>query len=178
MNKDRHMTAFYLETALMVIIFVLVIAVLAQAFSHAGMQSREAEQLTNAVCLAQNAAEAVSAADSEEALAQLLDENGNVVLADAAVVTAYYDEDMQPVAADAASQDGILRVEATWDPGEEGAGGTFVNSDISVYQEGGEDPLFTMNTGVYLKKASAAPADTVTTAAPAAGTPAEQEGTP
>ena len=49
MSRERHMTAFYLETVLMVIIFVMVIAVLAQVFGQARLQSREAQRQTAAV---------------------------------------------------------------------------------------------------------------------------------
>lgn len=189
MKGQRHMTAFYLETVLMVIIFVLVISVLAQVFSQARMQSEEARRMTNAVCLAENAAEAVAAADSGDVLAGLLDEKGNTVIQaegkesakiadaqpaseakgmkvnEAAVVTAFYDRDMQPVEfhKDALKEAGIeegLKVETTWQPqqtGREGTGngaeeGTYVDSEISVSMISGGEPLYTMRTGVYVKK--------------------------
>ena len=185
MKGQRHMTAFYLETVLMVIIFVLVISVLAQVFAQARTHSEEARRMTNAVCLAQNAAEAVAAAGSGDVLAGLLDEDGNTVIQaedqesaktgdaqaasdakgmkvnEAAVVTAFYDRDMHPVEfhKDALKKAGIeegLKVEITWEPQQtdpEGSGeGTYVDSEISVSMISGGEPLYTMRTGVYVKK--------------------------
>lgn len=159
MNKQRHMTAFYLETVLMVIIFAIVIAILAQVFSLAKLQSSEAERMTHAVCLAQNAAEAVAAADSEDALLQLLEEDGNASLdakaGNAAVLTAYYDADMHPLTAEeAAADEEALRVETTWTPDTSGTG-TFVTSDITVFPAAADTPVYTLNTGVYLREGGA-----------------------
>jgi len=176
MNEHRSMTPFYLETVLIGIIFVLVISVLAQAFSQARIETQQAEKLTNAVCLAQNAAEAVGAADSKEALAQLLSENGNTELREnepgQAAVYAFYNSDMQPVTKEEASlivarhddEESVLLVRTTWEPSESDTG-TFVNSDIAVYCDASTKPLYTLHTGAYLKKDK-----------PAAGLAAEQEG--
>lgn len=153
MRRERTMTAFYLETVLMAIIFVLVIVILSQVLGISKMQSRQASQLTNAVCLAQNAAEAVAASDSEQALLSLLSEEGAASLdqgKDGAVLTAYYDSKMQPLQeAEAAADEGSLRLEATWVPETSGQG-TFVTSDISIYAGSGSNPVYTLNTGKYL----------------------------
>lgn len=162
MKAEKHMTAFYLETVLMAIIFVLVITILAQVFSTAKIHSHEAQQLTNAVCLAQNTAEAVAMADSEKELRQLLDEKENVVKGGAAdgdaVLTAYYDGEMRPVAESEAMDDArALRVEATWKEetsGTEGVG-DYVTSDISVYAAAGKEPVYRLNTGEYLREGGA-----------------------
>lgn len=159
MKTGKHMTAFYVETVLMAIIFVLVITILAQVFSTAKIHSHEAQQMTNAVCLAQNAAEAVAMADSEKELRQLLDENGTVAkggTADAdAVLTAYYNGEMKPVTEKEAVMDArALRLEATWkEEASETAGvGSFVTSDISVYDVAEKEPIYTLNTGEYLRE--------------------------
>ena len=156
MSKGRHMTAFYLETVLMVIIFVLVIAALAQVFSLARTESRQAQQLTNAVCLAQNAAEAVAAAGSVDELGQLLQENGNVTVQKDGL-TAWYDGSLQPVSAEAAAADPqAMRLEATWEPGKRAAGaGTMVTSAITVYEGAAQEPVYTLDTGVYLREEGA-----------------------
>ncbi|MBQ9059757.1 MAG: hypothetical protein IJ128_01265 [Firmicutes bacterium] len=158
MNRGRTMTAFYLETVLMVIIFVLVIAILSQVFGMSRSESRQAEQLTNAVCLAQNAAEAAAASESEEGMLQLLQENGHAKLEEKdgqTVLTACYDADMKPVSEEAAAADeAALRLEATWVP-EKSAGGSFVNSDIAVYAGPAEDPVYTLDTGVYVREEGA-----------------------
>ena len=147
MRNERHMTAFYLETVLMVIIFVLVILVMARVLGIAKLQSVEAEQMTNAVCLAQNAAEAAASSDSEKELLALLDENGNASLDESGgtpVVKVRYDSGMRP------DPNGPLQVEISWEPADEGAG-TFVTNEISVYRDGGKTPVYSLDAGVYLK---------------------------
>ena len=62
MKKNGHITAFYLETLLLIVVFIGIILILTQVFGLGRVQSVEAGRLTDAVILAQNAAEAVSAA--------------------------------------------------------------------------------------------------------------------
>ena len=100
--KNR-VTSFYVETLILILVFVAVILTLTQVFGMAKKQSEEAKLLTGAVTLAQNAAEAFPAAESSEALLKLLDEGGNAFL-DNDTVTASYDADMTP------DPDGVLRV--------------------------------------------------------------------
>ena len=101
---NKRVTSFYVETLILIVVFVAVILALTQVFGLAKKQSEEAKLLTGAVTLAQNAAEAFSAADSAESLFALLDEGGNAVL-EAGGVTASYGADLQP------DPDGVLRVE-------------------------------------------------------------------
>ena len=101
---NKRVTSFYVETLILIVVFVAVILALTQVFGLAKKQSEEAKLLTGAVTLAQNAAEAFSAADSPESLFALLDEGGNAVL-EAGTVTASYGADMKP------DPNGILRVE-------------------------------------------------------------------
>ena len=100
----KHITSFYVETLILILVFVAVILTLTQVFGLAKKQSEEAKLLTSAVTLAQNAAEAFSSAESEEKLLALLDEGGNAVLENG-TVTASYDADMTP------DPDGVLMVE-------------------------------------------------------------------
>ena len=100
----KHITSFYVETLILILVFVAVILTLTQVFGMAKKQSEEAKLLTSAVTLAQNAAEAFSAADRGEALLALLDEGGNASISDGKI-TAAYDADMTP------DPDGVLRVE-------------------------------------------------------------------
>ena len=105
MKRKQHITAFYLETLLMIVVFISIILVLTRVFGRARLQSVEAKRLTAAVTLAQNTAEAVSASGSPQDLLDLLNEKNNAILqpADAAddtvstVITALYDENLQPV---------------------------------------------------------------------------------
>lgn len=101
---NKRVTSFYVETLILIVVFVAVILALTQVFGLAKKQSEEAKLLTGAVTLAQNAAEAFSAADSAESLFTLLDEGGNAAL-EGMVVTAAYGADMKP------DPNGILRVE-------------------------------------------------------------------
>ena len=64
--KRQKMLSFYVEALLMILIFVTVILVLTGVFGAARSQSAEAKRLSQAVTLAANAAEAVSAVDSLE----------------------------------------------------------------------------------------------------------------
>jgi len=102
MKKKQHITAFYLETLLMIAVFVSIILVLTRVFGSARAQSAKAKNLTAAVTLAQNAAEAVSASKSPQDLLALLGTDGNALLQEdastgEALVTAVYDTDLHPV---------------------------------------------------------------------------------
>ena len=101
---NKRVTSFYVETLILIVVFVAVILALTRVFGLAKKQSEEAKLLTGAVTLAQNAAEAFSAADSAEELFTLLDEGGNAAL-EGMVVTAAYGADMKP------DPNGVLRVE-------------------------------------------------------------------
>ena len=110
MKKDNHITAFYIEVLLLTLVLIGIVLVLTQIFALGRKESASARELTDAVCLAQNAAEAFSAADSPESLFALLDEGGNAVL-EAGTVTASYGADMKP------DPEGVLRVEVERIPG-------------------------------------------------------------
>lgn len=73
MKRKQHITAFYLETLLMIVVFISIILVLTRVFGSARVQSVEAKDLTTAVTLAQNTAEAVSASHSPQELQELLE---------------------------------------------------------------------------------------------------------
>lgn len=70
--KQRRNAAFYVETLLLVLFLLGMLAVLVQMFAAARSQSRQARQLTQATLLAQNAAECFDAAGSPQELALLL----------------------------------------------------------------------------------------------------------
>ncbi|MBQ6583339.1 MAG: hypothetical protein IJH77_05890 [Mogibacterium sp.] len=148
MTKKKSITAFYLETILMILIFVCVILILTRVFSIARMESVRAERTTTAVLLAENAAEAALTADSEEDLAGILQgtmENAPALgSGDAAgkMVTASFDEDLTP------SENGPYRVEVTW----ETDGWKFVRNTITVRYENEEEAVYVLNTGSYKPK--------------------------
>ena len=140
MKKQSHITGFYLETLMLIVVFVLIILVLTQVFGLAQMQSTRAKQLNGAVILAQNAAEAAAASETPEELLKLLNDNDNAVLmADTAGVTACYDSDLNPDA------EGSYRVDVTWLP-EETENGILVHSVAEVRCEDAEVPLYRLET--------------------------------
>lgn len=140
MKKQSHITGFYLETLMLIVVFVLIILVLTQVFGLAQMQSTIAKQLNGAVILAQNAAEAAAASETPEELLKLLNDNDNAVLmADTAGVTACYDSDLNPDA------EGNYRVDVTWLP-EETENGILVHSVAEVRCDDAEAPVYRLET--------------------------------
>ena len=147
MKKDGHLTGFYLETLFMITVFIGIILILTQVFGLSKLQSGAARHLTEAVTLAENAAEAVSASHSVEELAGLLNENNNAaLLGDTAGVTARYDTTLNPDPA------GSLRLDVLWLP--EGNGGTLVKSAILVYTDADAEPIYRLDTAVFLPEVS------------------------
>ena len=145
MKRNGSVTAFYLETLLLIVVFIAIILVLTSVFGLGRAQSARAAQLTDAVCLAQNAAEAVSASTSAEELLTLLNENGNAASAgDTAGVTARYGRDLRP------DPDGVYSVQVSWLP-EPDERGTFVRSEILVRRGGDPAPLYRLETAAYHK---------------------------
>lgn len=140
MKKQSHITGFYLETLMLIVVFVLIILVLTQVFGLAQMQSTRAKELNGAVILAQNAAEAAAASETPEELLKLLNENGNAVpMTEPAGVTVRYDRDLNPDA------EGDYRVDVTWLP-EETENGILVRSVAEVRCDDAEAPLYRLET--------------------------------
>lgn len=112
MKRKEHITSFYLETLLLIVVFVGIILVLTQVFGMARARSSQAKEKTSAVCLCQNAAEAFAAADSSQELVNLLNDNHNVFLESAddnqGLVNAFYNTDRKP------NENGSLKIEISW----------------------------------------------------------------
>lgn len=145
-RKRKHITAFYMETLVLVLIFTAVILVLTKVFALSGQMSGKARALTNAVHLAENAAEAVAASDSLEMLAGLLEENGNVRILrqdGQEILQARYDEAMKPAA------DGNVLVEVQWVP-EAGVEKGLTQGVIHVSREDSGEQLYMLKTAVYM----------------------------
>ena len=79
MKRENHVTAFYIEVLLLTVGLIGIVLVLTQIFALGRRESAEARELTDAVCLAQNAAEAFAASADPEELCELLDEAGVLV---------------------------------------------------------------------------------------------------
>lgn len=119
----KHITAFYLETLALIVMFLGVLLILTRVFGMSRAQSERAGQVTSAVNLAERAAEAVASSDS-------LDD-----------VKAFFDTD-----AAAAVRGGVLeiededlRAEVTWEPD-----GALIRSRITVYC--GESEVYSLQT--------------------------------
>lgn len=138
-----RITAFYMETLILAVIFVMVILVLIRMFSMSVRMSTQANDLTCAVRLAENAAEAVASSDSAQELALLLDENGNVRVLEDGHILVEYDREMKPVSG------GDFRMEITWEPRADGC----VSSVITVSRVGDQQPIYTLTTAVYAEEA-------------------------
>ncbi len=146
--KKQQLTSFYLEALLLVASFVAVILVLTNVFGAARAQSAEARRLTQAVTLAANAAEAVSAAEGPGQAAALLDEGGNVAVTDGRL-EAFYLADGSPCAAGT----GELLLTVSWEPSSEEP--AFVVCHIAVCAAGEDTPVYTLDTACFRKEAAA-----------------------
>ena len=149
MKKHSHITGFYLETLMLIVVFLVIILLLTQVFGLAQMQSTKAKRLTGAVILAQNAAEAVSASETPDELLALLNDNNNAFpMTDTVGVTACYDSDLNPDAG------GIYRVDVTWLP-EEAGDGTMIRSTAEVRCDETDEPVYRLETESFRTGVSA-----------------------
>lgn len=147
MKKKQHITAFYMEMLVLVAVFTVVMLILTRVFALSGRQSAEAGVLTKAVHLAENTAETVAAADSEEGFLALFGGNSGADTLEEKghrIYEARYNDEMEPAA------EGSFLVRVEWLP-EDGAEGELVKSRIRVYWNGGEEPVYTLETGVFLR---------------------------
>lgn len=148
MKRNGHITAFYLETLLLVVVFLGIILILTRVFGLGRMHSGEAARLSDAMTLAQNAAEAVSAAHDPAELRALM--NPNEGEREKAIplgknMLFRYDRALRPDPA------GVYTVTISW---EEEADG-FVRSRIAVFYSAEKNALYTLDTAVYHGEAGA-----------------------
>ncbi len=149
MKKSGQLTAFYVEMLLMTVAVTIMVLLLTRFFALGRAESSEARDLTGAVSLAENAAEAFSASRSPEELRGLLDENGNASLTEGTSlpsVRAAYGSDRRPDPA------GPLVLLVTWEE-EEAEAGRLATALITVSGEGGAKELYSLRTAVFLKEA-------------------------
>ena len=143
MKRDGQITAFYFETLLLIVVFLVIILVLTQVFGLTIQQTAAARQLTDAVMLAGNAAEAVSISADPGELLSLLNENGNAAeRSDSSGVTARYDDGKNP------DPQGAYRVDVSWQP-EKTARGTMISSVIQVSHGDSEEPVYRLETASF-----------------------------
>ena len=151
MKTDRSVTAFYVEVLLLAVGLILIVLVLTQIFALGRSQSASAGELTDAVCLAQNAAEAVAASSSPEELLERLDEGGSAVLLDGTAVPtirAAFDAQMRP------DSEGRMIVLVTWEQ-ESAVKGELAHSTITVCAREGMREIYSLRTAVFIKEAAA-----------------------
>lgn len=144
-KKKQHITAFYMEMLVLIMIFVAVILILTRVFALSRQQSAKAEILTDSVCLAENLAEMATASDSREAFSALLERGGDIQILDngaGRIFRVRYDEDRKR------AKQGVYRVDVEWKP-EESPGGSLVKSVITVYWGEETEPVYTLETGVF-----------------------------
>ncbi len=139
MKNREHITAFYMETLLLIAVFMVILMLITRVFGIAARTGSDAKLLTNAVCLAQNAAEAVAGSGNSEELLSLLNENGNAVPEDGGVAASYR-ADMTPEAG------GPFLIRVSWEPE-----GSVVSSRIEVRYQGRKEPVYTLTTAVCAK---------------------------
>lgn len=137
--KDRQgTTAFYLEMLLLVLVFTGVVMMISGVFATAKEQSSKAVALTNAVRLAQNAAEIVAGTDDRNEMVDLLGDNDSAAChLEAKRLIARYNGALDP------DPDGDFLVEITWEDKE-----GLVSYDIRVTWNDGE-PVYELKTSVF-----------------------------
>lgn len=146
-KKSIHLTAFYVETLVMVIAFACVLLILTQIMGTSRKQSSRARHLNEGVRLAQEAAEALSYARSPDELGELLGQDGQAEKLDRDVLTyrTYFDENGLP-----AVDDWYYSVDTTWEPDADSR--RFINSTITVNHKGENAPVYELTTGVYVRE--------------------------
>lgn len=141
--KRYQTTTFYMETLALIAILILVILILTRVFGMGKEQSQQARALTGAVSLAQDTAEALGVSSSPQDMAELLNIRDNAVYSREAGIVARYDSELRP------DPEGTFRVRASWDP-EELLSGTLVKSHIDVLYGQKEEPVYSLDTAVFL----------------------------
>ena len=148
MKRNGHITAFYLETLMLVVVFLGIILILTRIFGLGRMQGSEAAHLSQAVTLAQNAAEAVSAAESPAELGTLLvpdaGQREKAVTAGEKTLVCF-DRQLRPDPA------GVYTVAISWDEEADG----FVTSHIEVFYGTQSKALYALDTAVFHGEAGA-----------------------
>ena len=139
LNKKN--TAFYVETLLMVVLMLIVSLLIMRVYGAARRDSQKAQQLTNAVMLAENTAEYAAASDGPEALCGLL--GGQMSGSGAAYeITAYYNEDMLP------AEGGDYLVCVSWTQQDDLA-------EVAIRVCLQDEEIYSLDTAVYTGEAAA-----------------------
>lgn len=147
MKRKGHNTSFYVEMLLIIAAMTVVALILTHVFALSRRESVSAKNLTDAVSLAENGAEAAAASRTPEELLKRLDEGGNASFVDGAGVTtvrATYDKNCAP------SSDGETSLLVTWEP-EKAGDGELVRCTVTVLGANGQE-VYSINTAVFVKE--------------------------
>ena len=125
MKKGRSVTSVYVESLLLVAVFICILLALSSVFGLSRRESVRAESLTNAVTLAQNAADAFLTEHAE----------------DSGESEARYATDMMPDPA------GEFLVRVTWQKEDD-----MMRGEVTVFK--GTDQLYTLPIARYLGEVS------------------------
>ena len=139
MNERNHAAAFYMETIILLIVFMSVILIITNVFTVSYSQSKKAEELTSAVCLAENAAEAFLASDDIDTLYKVLDE-GNVQQ-QGTVLLCRYDPERTP------DPDGAITVQISLEEEND-----YLRTEIAVSDSQSGEVIYELHTGKYVKE--------------------------
>ncbi len=139
--KKPTRIAFYVETLLLIGALVAVAVILVRCFGVAEQTRVRAQELTNAVHLARNAAEAAAGAEDSEALGRLLTEKTVTPSETGLFLT--YNAELAP------DPSGEFLLEIIWDKAPSPGCG-LVNYTISVEHIGKGYEVYSMKTAVYL----------------------------
>ena len=133
-------TRYIVELFIMLVILVFVIVVLVSAFVASNSMSRSAADLTEAVSIAESMAEMSDTCGTDDEFLGLLE---------SAYLVKGYEYREGTVKAD---YDGRYTVEIQRSE-REGLSGKMVLTAVSVYPEGGDTPIYSLDTGRYMRGA-------------------------
>lgn len=143
-KQGSHITAFYVETLMLIGVFIVIILVLTETFALGRQESARAQALNDAVCISRNTAEAAASSDSKEAMQTLLDAAGEASSVSGDTVTVHYNTHLEP------DPDGRYTVTATWEP-RAAKGGSMVRTVINVEWSGLN--IYTLKTQNFRQEA-------------------------
>lgn len=143
MGKKRNF-AFVVELFILFVILLFVIIVITKTFVTSRNQSLYARHLTESVYIAEEVAEISMASTDMEQAATLLEglEQASDVQTQGEQIELWMDFDAEETKRD------HYRVLLTWEE-EPSQNGTFTASQIQVFFEEEEEPIYTLDTGSY-----------------------------
>ena len=134
---------YYLETFLLLGFFIALTLILSNSFVYSRQLSNEAEDLSNAVCIAENMAEMFKGAKDEKELLSLLQtESALSVVKEGGkeIITVYYNKDREPDIL------GSYRITLSYESEKSSQSG-IREADITVYNVNTKMELYALSVG-------------------------------